>query len=61
MTTSIVIFGAGGQLGSALRKTAPQSVTVTPLGRGDVDIRDGGAVERVLQAARPTVVFNCAA
>jgi dTDP-4-dehydrorhamnose reductase len=61
MKTPVLIFGGGGQLGSALRKNVPPGVAVTSVDLGDADIRDGDAVERLLQDTRPSVVFNCAA
>jgi dTDP-4-dehydrorhamnose reductase len=61
MTARALIFGAGGQLGSALRETTPQDAIVTAVDLVDADVRDGDAVERLFQATRPNVVFNCAA
>lgn len=58
----VLLTGAGGQLGRALRATAPAGVTVQPLTSKDLDIADGGAVARRLADLGPDdVVINCAA
>ena len=60
--TRWLITGANGMLGTdliALLTTADESVT--PLGRGALDITDGTAAKEVVASARPDVVVNCAA
>jgi dTDP-4-dehydrorhamnose reductase len=60
--TRWLITGANGMLGTdliALLTTANESVT--PLGRGALDITDGAAAKEVVPSARPHVVVNCAA
>lgn len=52
----LVITGAGGQLGRALRALAP---TAVPLRRGELDITDAEAVRAALRPG--DVVLNCAA
>jgi dTDP-4-dehydrorhamnose reductase len=60
--TRWLITGANGMLGTdliALLTTADESVT--PLGRGALDITDAAAAKEVVALARPDVVVNCAA
>ncbi|PSR68717.1 dTDP-4-dehydrorhamnose reductase [Nocardia sp. MDA0666] len=52
----LVITGAGGQLGRALRTAAPAALA---LGRADLDITDPEAVRAVVRPG--DVVLNCAA
>ena len=56
-----LITGAGGQLGQALRRTAPAEAHVTAVSRADLDIADAVAVADTLAAVTPTVVINAAA
>ncbi len=63
----ILITGAGGQLGLALRRRLPGLVTkdgaceVTALERSQLDLTDPETVKAALKAGRPHIVFNCAA
>lgn len=61
MTLRALIFGASGQVGSALQQTAPPSVAVVAHDLDTTDIRDRAAVTRAIADARPDVVINCAA
>jgi dTDP-4-dehydrorhamnose reductase len=64
MTTTpvrCVLIGAAGQLGFDLARTFDLPGALIPLTRADLDLLDRGAVERVLQALRPTHVVNTAA
>jgi dTDP-4-dehydrorhamnose reductase len=61
MSLRALIFGASGQVGSALQQTAPSSVVVVAHDLGQTDIRDRAAVARAVGDARPDVVINCAA
>lgn len=56
-----VIFGAGGQVGRALARAAPEGVELVPLARADCDVRSPRQVELALAAAAPGIVFNAAA
>jgi dTDP-4-dehydrorhamnose reductase len=57
----ILVFGAGGQLGLELQRTAAQgAVPVVALPRTGADITDAGAVSRVLDETRPALVVNAA-
>lgn len=54
----VLITGAGGQLGSDLRKLLPRA---TAYDHAQLSISDNRAVSEALRAAQPDVVFNCAA
>ena len=55
---NIVVTGAGGQLGTALRTVLPKARFLT---RVNLDLNDLGAVRPVLEALSPDLVINCAA
>jgi dTDP-4-dehydrorhamnose reductase len=54
----ILLFGAGGMLGHALRIVFPHAVFLT---HRDVDITQPGAVGKIIRQHRPAVVVNAAA
>ena len=56
-----LVFGASGQLGRALVRSAPNDVEVRALDRKLCDIAADGAVERAIAEASPDIVFNAAA
>jgi dTDP-4-dehydrorhamnose reductase len=56
-----LIFGAGGQLGRALAKTAPPDTALVALDRAQCDVTDPDAVARAIGAAAPDLVLNAAA
>lgn len=55
-----LIAGATGQLGRELRKLLGEQV-VWAGGSGEIDVRDGDAVARIVRCARPDVIFNASA
>lgn len=57
----VLIAGAGGQLGRALQATAPAGAAIIAPPEAGFDITDPDIVERVVAAARPTLVINAAA
>ncbi len=58
----ILIFGAGGQLGLELQRSAMQrAVPFAAFTRAEADITDAGAVSRALDEIRPAAVVNAAA
>lgn len=57
----LVITGAGGGLGSALRTHLPAHHDLVPLTRADLDIGDHDAVMRTIPALRPDAIVNAAA
>ena len=56
----IAVVGARGQLGAAIVGEFMASHEVTPLGRADLDITEGAAVEAVMTRLRPEIIVNCA-
>ncbi|MGP1353466.1 MAG: dTDP-4-dehydrorhamnose reductase [Parasphingopyxis sp.] len=56
-----VIFGAGGQVGRALRANLPEGIAVESFAREDIDIASADAVFAVIKNTRPDVVINAAA
>lgn len=59
--TSILVTGAGGQLGEALASRFAGRATVHAVGRADLDITDHAAVARLVSATRPDLIVNGAA
>ena len=58
---SILVFGAGGQLGSELVGRAPSDISFHFSRRADAYIDDPAAVRRAMQLAHPSLVLNAAA
>ncbi len=56
-----MILGSGGQLGLALQASAPPGAQIFPYTRADLDITDADAVDRLVRASVPEVIFNTAA
>ena len=56
----VLVFGAGGQLGQALRSTTPYPGALF-LDRAGADLRDRGSIAQALHATRPELVINAAA
>jgi dTDP-4-dehydrorhamnose reductase len=57
-----LIAGAGGQLGSAFAaRLMARGDEVLALARADLDLTDPAAVQARVEAARPSVILNCAA
>jgi dTDP-4-dehydrorhamnose reductase len=61
MSARALIFGSLGQVGSALRQTAPPSTSIVAHDLDQTDIRDRAAVDRAIAASKPDIVINCAA
>lgn len=58
----VMITGAGGQVGGALRRAAwPESVELAPVDRTALDIGDWRAVRRVADDCAPAIIINAAA
>src|SRR5687768_5757445 len=57
----VLVFGARGQVGTALRACAPKDVALVALDTNAADVRDSSAVARAIREAAPDVVINCAA
>jgi dTDP-4-dehydrorhamnose reductase len=62
MTMRVLVLGSGGMLGRAVvREAARLGHDVVALARQDLDITDAEHVARVVAAASPRAVVNCAA
>ena len=61
MAETILITGAGGQLGQELLRSVPAGVTAHGLTRAELDIADRDAVARAVSSLAPGVVINAAA
>jgi dTDP-4-dehydrorhamnose reductase len=58
----ILLFGAGGQLGTELRLLADaRGVALTPVPHGEADIADAASVRAAVHRVRPSVIVNAAA
>jgi len=57
----VLVLGAGGQLGQALRRTAPSRHEVIGRTRTELDIVDASAVEREMAREKPDWILNAAA
>ena len=58
MPPRVLVFGAGGKLGSAVAQALAGGWEVVPVVRTDVDIRDGDALGRFLAQSSPDAVVN---
>jgi len=61
MTVNVLVTGADGQVGKALQATAPESVSVTALDVGKLDITDIDAVVTLCATHSPDYIINAAA
>lgn len=61
MGDRVLIFGANGQVGTSLRKYAPDDYEVVTHDRSKFDLIDAPAVERFIRAVDPKCVINAAA
>jgi dTDP-4-dehydrorhamnose reductase len=60
--TNVMVFGAQGQLGRALRTTAwPQGWEASFLSRGDCDLTDFSTIRAAILLAKPDLIINAAA
>lgn len=57
----VLVIGAAGQLGGALRRTAPTWAKVTAINSADCDLADPVALRARLTAERPELILNAAA
>lgn len=59
--TRVLITGAGGQLGTALQKLAPDGVDITAIDVEDVDLTDEAMLTARLAVEAPALILNAAA
>lgn len=57
----VLLTGAAGQVGSAVRASAPPQVELTALTHAQLDISDEGAVRQAVHACQPSLLINAAA
>lgn len=57
----VLITGAGGQLGTALQRTAPHWADINAIDVDDVDLTDDGMLRARLVVEAPDVIINAAA
>ncbi len=57
----VLITGAEGQLGREMQRCAPVGVNCAALGRTQLDITDGTAVQATVSKEQPSLIYNCAA
>ena len=57
----VLVIGGSGQVGAALRETAPAGMEVHAPSSTDMDIRRQGSVRRVVRTTQPDLVVNAAA
>lgn len=61
MTQTVLVTGAGGQLGRELVLSASAETACIGLTRAQLDISDSAAVSAILEDVKPTLVINAAA
>ncbi|MCW2387058.1 dTDP-4-dehydrorhamnose reductase [Sphingobium sp. B11D3B] len=57
----VIITGAGGQLGQALQRCAPEDADIVALDRAALDIGDAAAVSACVAEVQPALILNAAA
>ena len=57
----VLLTGANGQLGSALRRLVPPEVKLVALDRSHLDLRDSARVKEAVCQLKPNIVINAAA
>lgn len=57
----VLVTGAAGQLGRALRQSAPADAELVALARDGLDLADGDAIAAVVAHHSPDLIFNAAA
>ena len=57
----VLLTGAGGQVGSAIRQRTPAEATLVALDSGMLDVTDQNAVRVAVAEAGPNVILNAAA
>ena len=56
----ILLFGKTGKLGLALAEALAPANELTAVASAEVDVRDAGAVERLVEQVSPDVIVNAA-
>jgi len=58
---SVLLLGSGGQLGTALTASRPEGVTLVARDYPEIDLGDAAAIEALVAAVSPKLIFNAAA
>ncbi len=62
MSSPILVFGAGSQLGQEiLSRAITHQIHTLGVTRAEADLTDGAAVSRLIATVRPRLIVNCAA
>ena len=61
MEQTVLVVGAGGQLGQELQRTAIPGINCVPMTRAQLDIADAAAVAKTLASVAPRLLVNAAA
>lgn len=61
LSESVLLLGAGGQLGRLIRESAPPQVRLQAFGSAELDITDADQLQRACEAYQPTLILNAAA
>ena len=56
----VLIFGAGGQVGTALQRLAPANAQISALTRDTIDLADSSAIAPLIRSAAPDLIINAA-
>lgn len=59
--STVLLLGASGQVGRAVRRTAPLDATIVAPTSTELDLRNPAALRAAVAGARVSVVINCAA
>ena len=57
----VLITGAAGQLGHTLKATAPDTITLHAVDKGDCDLADSDAIAALVRDVAPDIIINAAA
>jgi len=57
----VLLVGAGGMLGSPVRRAAPSAIELVALHHGDLAVEDARAVAEAVRRERPDWIINCLA
>ena len=61
MSESVLLLGAGGQLGTLIRESAPPQVRLQAFGSAELDITDQNQLQRACDTYQPDLIINAAA
>ena len=59
-TKTVIVTGAGGQLGYELQQSVPAHVNLVPLNSAELDITQSRQINLVLEQYQPACIINAA-